>query len=163
MSFCRRNPSAGFPASRASAPGVSRAPSKGQVWRGFRDILIPARRVRLRSFRAVPTRRPNTRISGSENEQIVNAHPKVSFFQWKNVRRGVAPKSGYVPFQGAHCHYCGFWAVCGIKNKVVPYFFTSQRYFCLTNIARHDLRGPVENQAFPCLSAHLSLYLRHTL
>ena len=76
VSFCRRNPPAGFPASRASAPGVSRVPSKGQVWRGFRDILISARRVWLCSFRVVPARRPNTRISDGENEQIVNAHPK---------------------------------------------------------------------------------------
>ena len=87
VSFCRRNPPAGFPASRTSAPGVSRVPSKGQVWRGFRDILIPARRVWLRSFRAVPARRPNTRISEGENEQIVNAYPKVLFCQWKDVRR----------------------------------------------------------------------------
>ena len=97
VSFCRRNPPTGFPAGRTSAPGVSRVPSKGQVWRGFRDILIPARRVWLRSFRAVPARRPNTRISEGENEQIVNAHPEVSFCQWKDVRRGVfpfAPKSG---------------------------------------------------------------------
>ncbi len=42
VSFCRRNPPAGFPAGRVSAPGVSRVPSKGQVWRGFRDILISA-------------------------------------------------------------------------------------------------------------------------
>ena len=54
-SFCRRNPPAGFPAGRASAPGVSRVPSEGQVWRGFRDILISARRVCLRFFRAVPS------------------------------------------------------------------------------------------------------------
>ena len=86
VSFCRRNPPACFPASRASAPGMSRVPSKGQAWRGFRDILIPAWRVWLRSFRAVPARRPDTRISGGENEQIVNAHPKVSFSQWKDVR-----------------------------------------------------------------------------
>ena len=79
-SFCRRNPPAGFPDSRASAPGVSRVPSKGQVLRGFRDILIPAWRVWLRSFRAVPVRRPNTRISEAENEQIVNAHPEVSLY-----------------------------------------------------------------------------------
>ena len=76
VSFCRRNPPAGFPAGRASAPGVSRVPSKGQVWRGFRDILISIRRVWLRSFRAVLSRRPDTRISEGENEQIVNAHPK---------------------------------------------------------------------------------------
>ncbi len=88
VSFCRRNPPTGFPASRASAPEVPRVPSKGQAWRGFRDILISAWRVWLRSFRAVPARRPNTRISEGENEQIVNAHPKVSFFQWKDVRRG---------------------------------------------------------------------------
>ena len=88
VSFCRRNPQAGFPAGRVSAPGVSRVPSEGQVWRGFRDILIFARRVWLRSFRTVPARRPNTRISGGENEQIVNAHPEVSFCQWKEVRRG---------------------------------------------------------------------------
>ena len=87
VSFCRRNPPAGFPASRVSAPGLSRVPSKGQVWRGFRNILIPAWRVWLRSFRAVPARRPNTRISGGENEQNVNAHPNVSFCQWKDVRR----------------------------------------------------------------------------
>ena len=73
MSFCRRNPPAGFPAGRVSAPGVSRVPSKGQVWRGFRDILISAWRVWLRSFRAVLTWRPDTRISEGENEQIVNA------------------------------------------------------------------------------------------
>ena len=77
VSFCRRNPPTGFTAGRTSAPGVSRVPSKGQVWRGFRDILIPARRVWLRSFHAVPARRPNTRISEGENEQIVNAHPEV--------------------------------------------------------------------------------------
>ena len=88
LSFCRRNPPAGFPAGRTSAPGVSRVLSKGQVWRGFRDILIPAWRVWLRSFRAVPARRPNTRISEAENEQIVNAHPKMSFCQWKDVRKG---------------------------------------------------------------------------
>ena len=76
VSFCRRNLPAGFPASRASAPGVSRVPSERHVWREFRDILIPAWRVWLRSFRAVPVRRPNTRISEGENEQIVNAHPK---------------------------------------------------------------------------------------
>ena len=62
VSFCRRNPPAGFPAGRTSAPGVSRVPSKGQVWREFRDILIPAWRVWLRSFRAVPARWPDTRI-----------------------------------------------------------------------------------------------------
>ena len=73
VSFCRRNPPAGFPAGRTSAPGVSRVPSKRQVWRGFRDILISTRRVWLRFFRAVPARRSNTRISEGENEQIVNA------------------------------------------------------------------------------------------
>ena len=88
VSFCRRNPPADFPAGRVSAPGVSRVPSKGQVWRGFRDILISAWRVWLRSFRAVPVRRPNTRISDGEKEQIVNAHPEVPFCQWKDVRRG---------------------------------------------------------------------------
>ena len=77
VSFCRRNPPAGFPAGRVSAPEVSRVLSKGQVWRGFRDILISACRVWLRFFRAVPARRPNTRISEGENEQIVNAHPEV--------------------------------------------------------------------------------------
>ena len=54
VSLCRRNPPAGFPAGRVSAPGVSRVPSKGQVWRGFRDILISAWRVWLRFF----SRRP---------------------------------------------------------------------------------------------------------
>ena len=88
VSFCQRNPPAGFPAGRVSAPGVSRVPSKGQVWRGFRDILISTRRVWLRFFRAVPARRLNTRISEGENEQIVNAHPEVSFCQCKDVRRG---------------------------------------------------------------------------
>ena len=88
VSFCRRNPPTGFPVSWASAPGVPRVPSKGQVWRGFRDILISAWRVWLRSFRAVPARRPDTRISEAENEQIVNMHPNVSFCQWKEVRRG---------------------------------------------------------------------------
>ena len=81
VSFCRRNPPAGFPDSRASAPGVSRVPSKGQVLRGFRDILISAWRVWLRSFRAVPARRPDTRISEGENEQIVNTHLNVSFHE----------------------------------------------------------------------------------
>ena len=33
VSFCRRNPPAGFPAGRVSASGVPRVPSKGQVWR----------------------------------------------------------------------------------------------------------------------------------
>ena len=88
VSFCRRNPPAGFPAGRASAPGVSRVPSKGQVWRGFRDILISARRVWLRSFRAVPARRPNTRISEGENEQIVNAHPKVFILSMEGCTQG---------------------------------------------------------------------------
>ena len=88
VSFCRRNPPTGFPAARTSAPGVSRAPSKGQVRRGFRDILIPAWRVWLRSFRAVPARRPNTRISEGENEQIVNAHPKVHSVNGKKNKRG---------------------------------------------------------------------------
>ena len=88
VSFCRRNPPVGFPADRVSAPGVPHVPSKGQVWRGFRDILISAWHVWLRSFRAVPARRPDTRISEGENEQIVNAHPNVPFCQWKDVRRG---------------------------------------------------------------------------
>ena len=83
VSFCRRNPPAGFPAGRVSAPGVPRVPSKGQVWRGFRGILISAWRVWLRFFRAVPARRTNTRISDGENEQIVNAHPKLSFCQYR--------------------------------------------------------------------------------
>ena len=73
VSFCRRNPPTGFPAGRTSAPGVSRVPSKGQVWRGFRDILISIRYLWLRSFRAVPARWPDTRISEGENEQIVTA------------------------------------------------------------------------------------------
>ena len=79
VSFCRRNPPAGFPAGRTSAPGVPRVLSKGQVWRGFRDILISVWRVWLRSFRAIPARRPNTRISEGENEQIVNATRKYHF------------------------------------------------------------------------------------
>ena len=33
VSFCRRNPPTGFPTGRASAPGVPRVPSEGQVWR----------------------------------------------------------------------------------------------------------------------------------
>ena len=79
VSFCRRNPPAGFPAGRVSAPGVPRIPLKRQVWRGFRDILISIRRVWLHSSRAVPALRPNTRISEAENEQIVNAPPKCHF------------------------------------------------------------------------------------
>ena len=97
VSFCRRNPPVGFPAGRTSAPGVPRVPSKGQAWRGFRDILIPAWRVWLRFFRAVPVRRPDTRISEGGNEQFVNAHPEVSSCQWKDVAGGAfpfAPKSG---------------------------------------------------------------------
>ena len=84
VSFCRRNPRRAFPPAgflRRECP-VSR--QKGQVWRGFRDILISAWRVWLRFFRAVPARRPDTRISGGENEQIVNAH---RMCQWKEVRR----------------------------------------------------------------------------
>ena len=88
VSFCRRNPPMGFPAGRVSAPGVSRAPSKGQVWRGFRDILISARRVWLRSFRTVPARWPDTRISKGENEQIVNAHPNVFILSMEGCARG---------------------------------------------------------------------------
>ena len=80
VSFCRRNPPTGFLVGRTSAPGVSRVPSKGQVGREFRDILISAWRAWLRFFRAVPSRRPNTRISEGENEQIVNAHPKLSLY-----------------------------------------------------------------------------------
>ena len=83
MSFCQRNPPTGFPVGRVSAPGVSRVPPKGQVWRGFRGILISAWRVWLRSFRTVPARWPDTRISKGENEQIVNAHPEVSFCQYR--------------------------------------------------------------------------------
>ena len=115
--FCRRNPPAGFPAGRTSAPGESRVPSKRQAWRGFRDILIPAWRAWLRSFRAVLSRRTDTRISEGENEQIVNAHPEVSSCQWKDVRRGrISFRAGIrimSPCRG-HCHYCGLWAVCGI-------------------------------------------------
>ncbi len=91
VSFCLRNPPAGFPAGRVSAPGVSRVPSKRQVRRGFRDILISASRVWLRFFRAVPARRANTRISEGENEQIVNAHPKVSLCQYRRCGRNAAP------------------------------------------------------------------------
>ena len=94
VSFCRRNPPTGLPDSRASTPGVSRVPSKGQVWRGFRDILISARRVWLCSFRAVPVRRPNTRISDGEKEQIVNAHPKCHSVNERMCAGGIAPKSG---------------------------------------------------------------------
>ena len=114
VSFCRRNPPAGFPAGRTSAPGVSRVPSKRQVWRGFRDILISARRVWLRFFRAVPTRRPNTRFSEGENEQIVNAHPNMPFCQWKDCAGGHRVEIRIMfPCRG-HCHYCGLWTVCGI-------------------------------------------------
>ena len=88
LSFCRRNPPAGFPAGRVSAPGVPRVPSKGQVWRGFRDILISARRAWLRFFRAVPAWRPNTRISEGENEQIVNAHPKMFILSMEGCVQG---------------------------------------------------------------------------
>ena len=99
VSFCRRNPPAGFPAGRASAPEVSRVPSKGQVWRGFRDILIPASRAWPRFFRAVPSRWPNTRISEGENEQIVNAHPKVSFVNiWKIHRKRNLKEFGLIGF-----------------------------------------------------------------
>ena len=101
VSFCRRNPSTGFPAGRTSAPGVSRVPSEGRVWRGFRDILISTRRVWLRSFRAVPARRPNTRISEGENEQIVNAHPKVFILSMEECAQGahfLSPyASGFLP------------------------------------------------------------------
>ena len=88
VSFCRRNPPTGFPTGRTSAPGVSCVPSKGQVWRGFRDILISAWRVWLRFFRAVPARRPDTRISEGENEQIVNAHPEVHSVNERMCGRG---------------------------------------------------------------------------
>ena len=88
VSFCRWNPPTGFPDSRASAPGVSRVPSKGQAWRGFRDILIPAWRVWLRSFRAVPVRRPNTRISEAKMSKLSTRTRMCSFCQWKDVRRG---------------------------------------------------------------------------
>ena len=83
VSFCRRNPRRAFPPAgflRRECP-VSR--QKGQVWRGFRDILISAWRVWLRFFRAVPSQWPNTRFSEGENEQIVNAHPEVSFCQYR--------------------------------------------------------------------------------
>ena len=126
VSFCRRNPPAGFPDSRASAPGVSRVLSKGQVLRGFRDILIPAWRVWLRFFRAVLSRRPNTRISEGENEQIVNAHPKVSFCQWKDVRRGrisFRAEIRIMSLSGGHCHYCGFGPFAAyFKNPSRVYF-----------------------------------------
>ena len=96
VSFCRRSPPAGFPAGRVSAPGVSRVPSKRQVRRGFRDILISAWCAWLRFFRAVPSRRSNTRISEGENEQIVNAHPKVSLCQYKGVRHSCRTITRYV-------------------------------------------------------------------
>ena len=44
-----------------------------------------------------PVRRPNTRISDGENEQIVNAHPKVHFVNGRMCAGGAfpfAPKSG---------------------------------------------------------------------
>ena len=110
VSFCRRNPPAGFPAGRVSAPGVPRVPSKRQIWRGFRDILISAWRVWLRFFRVVPARRPNTRISEGENEQIVKAHPNAAFCQWKGVRRGhisFRTEIRIMSLSGGHCHYCG--------------------------------------------------------
>ena len=97
VSFCRRNPPTGFPASRTSAPGASRVPSKGQVLRGFHDILIPAWRVWLRFLRAVPTRRPNTRFSEGENEQIVNGPRMCSFCQWKDGHRGAHSLSRRYP------------------------------------------------------------------
>ena len=94
VSFCRRNPPAGFPASRVSAPGVSRVPSKGQAWRGFRDILIPAWRVWLRFFRAVPVRRPDTRISEAKMSKLSTRTRMCSFCQWKDCAGGIASKSG---------------------------------------------------------------------
>ena len=91
----------GLSPGRVSAPGVSRVPSKGRVWRGFRDILIPARRVWLRSFHAVPSRRPNTRISEGENKQMVNAHPKVFILSMEGCTQGahfLSPyASGFLP------------------------------------------------------------------
>ena len=123
VSFCRRNPPAGFPASRVSAPGVSRVPSKGQVWRGFRNILIPAWRVWLRSFRAVPARRPNTRISGGENEQNVNAHPNVHSVNGRMCAGGrisFRAEIRIMPSFRGYCHYCGLWAVCGIHSFFLP-------------------------------------------
>ena len=106
LSFCRQNLPTGFPAGRVSAPGMSRVPSKGEVWRGFRDILISACRVWLRFFRAVPTLRPNTRISEAENEQIVNAHPEVSFCQYR--RCGIpAAQSQDKPLTYAIVRLCG--------------------------------------------------------
>ena len=51
-------------------------------------------------FSRCPSRRPNTRISEGENEQIVNAHPKLSFCQWKDVRRGAHFLSHRNPDEG---------------------------------------------------------------
>ena len=118
VSFCRRNPPAGFPAGRVSAPGVSRVPSKRKVWKGFRDILISAWRVWLRFFRAVPARRTNTQISEGENEQIVNAHPEVSLCQWKDVwgRISFRAEIRIMSFSGGHCHYCGFGSFAELKS-----------------------------------------------
>ena len=67
------------------------------------------------------------------------------------------------PFRGRIVITADFGPFAELRTKLCHTFSQANRYFCLTNIARHDLRGPVENQAFPCLSAHLSLYLRHTL
>ena len=83
-------------------------------------MLVQAGRVWVRFFRAVPARRPNTRISEGENEQIVNAHPKVSFCQWKDVRRGCVSFRAEIrimSLSGGALSLLRIWAVCGIFQK----------------------------------------------
>ena len=119
VSLCRRNPPGGFPAGRISAPGVSRVPSKRQVWRGFRDILISESRVWLRFFRAVPARRPNTRISEGENEQIVNAHPNVHFVNIGGAAGMPPPTNSYrAQYKSPLNFYCPLFS---LKKKRFSY------------------------------------------
>ncbi len=130
VSFCRRNPPTGFSDSRTSAPGVSRVPSKGQVLRGFHDILIPAWRVWLRFLRAVPTRRPNTRFSEGENEQIVNGPRMCHSVNGRRCAGGgafpFAPASGQRPLPGEHCHYCGLWHTVPVATTKLGDTVTAQ-------------------------------------
>ena len=82
VSLCRRNPPAGFLAGRVPAPGVSRVPSKGQVWRGFRDILISAWRVWMRFF---AQSRPGGRIRDSQKAKMSKLSTRTRKFHFVNI------------------------------------------------------------------------------
>ena len=116
VSFCRRNPPLGFPAGRASAPGVPRALSKGRVWREFRDILIFARRVWLRSFRAVPA---GGRIRESQKAKMSKMSTRTRKFILS--MEGCAQGAHFLPRYGIRPPAaCAWIADCGLTLVFLP-------------------------------------------